>query len=97
MTHQLKAFEYRIENDVTIDSVSELRLCLQSPLESKVSLTLYLLPGVVFDTAGLQFLLWLQSSIYPAELTIYLHPGHNLLQLLTCFELQAPFKLVLES
>ena len=30
MTHKLKTFEYRIENDVTIDSVSELRLCLQS-------------------------------------------------------------------
>lgn len=82
-----------LPTDLTLLQLSELQrhfLTHLPPQATEIQLTL--LYGTQVDSAGLQFLLWLQQKGHPATLTVIVPPQHSLLTLLELYQLTPPFK-----
>lgn len=81
-----------VETDLTLHNLPELHQRLSVNLSPSPNWELQLAYSAEVDTAGLQWLCWLQKSISPSILTVKVSAQHRLIQLLAVYQVTPPFQ-----
>lgn len=97
MKKDIKCSDFYIESDLILQNVSALQERFAHQCSELSELQLELAPQLQVDSAGLQFLLWLQIKISPSILNLTITSEHSLLQLMNCYDLSPQFKLCIKG
>lgn len=81
-----------VETDLTLKFLPELHKHLIADIPSTEHWQLSLAYGAEVDSAGLQWLFWLQKSLSPSILTVKVSSQHSLIQLIQLYQITPPFK-----